>query len=264
MKEKHYCYNTGPIEEVWGRIHVPLAKKCTLKCTYCSYLRDGNITDDNWRPGSSSGIVEGKETIYAYLKQAVNQYRNVKIIGVSGPGDPLENIIQVRELIAVMKEYYPDYYLCICTNGSIWNTDVQWLLKQPLLRYITLTINTIDMEKYPVLYQRYRDLAVHRDMWENQLRIIRECTANGIKVKINTVYVPGTNDTEITEMYRRLREEGVSCFNLMPQIDPESGRNKHLPECEKLQATLAAQGFDMMTKCKHCRADHCECGKKAN
>lgn len=260
MEEKHFCFNTGALGEIWGRIHVPLARQCSLRCEYCSYKTDGNVTGDLWRPGTAGSTVESEAEIRAYLEEKLRKFSGVRIIGVSGPGDPLENMTALRTLVTVMTRDFPDTYLCICTNGSVYNADVQWLLEQKVLRYITLTVNTMDPGKYPLIYGRYKDPAVPRDMWENQRRILSACRENGVKVKINTVFLRGINDLEIPALYAALGQEGVSCFNLMPHIDTKTGKDRDGDACHALQCSLLRQNFPMMTRCKHCRADHCECG----
>ena len=261
--EKHYCFNIETlITEIWGRIHVPLAEKCTLHCIYCDYYTDKNITSNIWRPGTVSNTVKGQTDIYEYLKKAFEKFCNVKIVGVSGPGDPLENMEQIHSLVTVMHKYFPQKYLCLCTNGSIYNHDTEWLLNQSILRYITLTVNTMDIGKYPLIYRRYRDSSVPRDMLENQLKIIRKCVNNKVKVKVNSVFMPDVNDNEIFEMFSRLRDEGVSCFNLIPKIDTVGGNSNLSDGYEELQKALISDGYPLMTRCNKCRADYCECGIK--
>ena len=260
MIEKHYCFNTEQLEEVWGRIHVPLAKVCSLNCVYCGYHKDCNITSNIWRPGTVSGTVEGKQDIYKYLQQSFDLFQGVKIIGVSGPGDPLENMSQMRNLVTIMCRYFPQMYLCMCTNGSVYNSDTQWLLNQPILRYITLTVNTMDSDKYPLIYRRYCNPEIPRDMLDNQLKIIHKCVKNKIKVKVNTIYLQGVNDQEISGMFDCLLKEGVSCFNLIPRVNTVTGRYDCQKNFEKLQKALIDANYPLMTRCKQCRADYCECG----
>ena len=263
MVEKHYCFNTELSTSNWGRIHVPLAQKCSMHCIYCNYSFDNNITSNKWRPGTASEIIEGREKICKYLKKKNASYQGVKIIGVSGPGDPLENMDQMRLLVEVLHDYFPDKYLCMCTNGSVYNDDVRWLLEQRILRYITLTINTMQTEKYPLIYRKYRSQFIKRDMLDNQLRIIQTCVDNGIKIKVNTVYQKSITEDEIERMFARLYDEGVSCFNLLPMVNVEDGGLLNLESYEALFNKLIIEGYPILKKCFHCRADSCaHCGKQ--
>ena len=263
MEERHYCFNTEGCGSFWGILHIPIAKYCSMQCSYCNYRYDRNITSDYWRPGTSSGIVEGEKAIIDYLKEKNTAFQGIKIIGVSGPGDPLENIEQMKCLVGVLRKHYPEKYLCMCTNGSIYNDEVQWLLGQPVLHYITLTINTMNTDLYPFIYLKYHNSVVKRNMWENQLKIIRFCVNAGIKVKVNTVYQKGINDSDICDLFAKLYDEGVNTFNLIPMIRMDGNGSDDLTGYEKLAGELQKKGYPMLKKCLHCRSDSCShCGKK--
>ena len=117
MNERHCCFNTS--EELFYsyRIHVPLARYCSLGCVYCNYIKDGNITDDAYRPGTANCVVVSREEISEYLDRKISEFPLTHIIGVSGPGDPLENMDSLKTLISLMKQKNPALCLCICTNG---------------------------------------------------------------------------------------------------------------------------------------------------
>lgn len=262
MKEKHYCFNTNHDMEMWGRIHVPLARKCSLYCIYCNYQFNKNISEIEGRPGVASKIIEGEREIANYLNEKFIEYPGAKVVGVSGPGDPFENIQQLNILVDILKNNYPQCILCICTNGRIYDKEIEKLLSQDILQYITLTINTLDVRKYSDIYKLYQHNHMKENMLENQLKIIRKCQREKIKVKINTVYLEGINNKEIIDMFTFLREEGVQCFNLIPCISNDNKVNRYKEGYEKTLNELISKGFPLLRRCKHCRSDYCECGLK--
>ena len=139
MTEKHYCFNTGRIDEVWGRVHVPLARKCTLHCVYCSYRTDGNVTQDVWRPGSAADIVEGHDGIYEYLSKSLKTFPDVRIIGVSGPGDPLENMQQMTNSMNYMMPIMSIAIALIAPLGL----SLYWLISNVMQLCERLVLNKV-------------------------------------------------------------------------------------------------------------------------
>lgn len=262
-KEKHSCFNTGESDIGYGRIHVPIAKICKMRCKYCNYMIDGNvnINTDN-RPGASTFIINDKEDIKNYLKEKTKIYPNIEVIGVSGPGDPLDNIETLEILNDIMNENYNNYKLCICSCGYNYNNVVDRVKKLNKLEYLTLTINTFNVDKMKLLYRSVEDgLLKASEIIEQQKNIIKDMKNRNVKIKINTIYIPNINDKEINEMYNVLLEYGVDCFNLLPlrQINDQFNydKNTYFEDFKNKVKELKELGYPMINKCSQCTSSAC-------
>ena len=86
-----------------------------------------------------------------------------------------------------MNLYFQNCCLCLCTNGRVWNSNIKDFLSYAPLKYITLTINTSDKRKYPLIYNSYKTLEDIDNLWDHQINIIKQCVKLVIKIKVNTV-----------------------------------------------------------------------------
>ncbi len=73
--------------------------------------------------------------------------------------------------------------------------------------HVTFTVNAVDPVIGAQIYAWVRDgRAIYRNeaaaslLWERQKRAIEALKSNGVTVKINTIVVPGINDTHIEDM----------------------------------------------------------------
>lgn len=139
----HSCFNTSNTETKTAKIHVPLAAKCSMGCYYCIYFNDNNINCNSICPGTTSKLVTGYNEIYEYLKNAFIKFPETTIIGISGPGDSMENYDQIYILMDILKNDYPKTKLYICSNGRFFNQVGLKIINSGLLNYMTITINSL-------------------------------------------------------------------------------------------------------------------------
>lgn len=257
--EQHCCFNTENIYVKSARIHVPLAEKCSMGCVYCGYKNDKNVCDSKNRPGVALKIVEGKESIEKYLDMFFLEYDKADIIGVSGPGDPLENIEELRNLVDLIKKKWSDKKLCVCTNGRLFYPYGKELVDSGVLEYITFTINTLNPQKVGEIYGFYanRNISETQKYIYDLLDAIRYCKQKKIKVKINTVFLSDINKEDVTTMYSQLLRENVDCFNLMPRRALKDTHLEQFDEYTQVWQKLKSMGFPLTHQCKMCRADFC-------
>lgn len=264
MKQEHCCFCTDSENFIpTKRIHVPLAKKCSMGCRYCGYCTDKNLTLDFARPGTALTTVSTREEIEQYLKQKTEQIGSCDLIGVSGPGDPLENLESLFILHEVLRKDYPDARLCICSSGHIYRKEHRMLALWDELSFFTVTINTLCPETSIKIYSSITQKSEAQELINNQLDLIKTMHNSGKKVKINTVYMPGINSEEIEQMFQVLLNSGAECFNLMPRIELKKcdtdlkQQNKCDNDIAKVKDKLRKAGFPMTCNCKQCRADFC-------
>lgn len=260
--DKHCCFNTSDVVFRSARIHVPLARKCSMGCRYCGYHIDHNICMPvSKRPGTSLIFVSTEDEIRSYLKKAFSLFPETGVIGVSGPGDPLENLTELALLKNIMEKDYPHVDLCLCTNGRNYQNYVALFEKPSVLKYLTLTMNTLDPQKSLKLYRSVTTLAKAEEMIKNQLVIIKKAKEQNIKIKINTVFLQDVNTSEIEEMYLTLLEEyEVDCFNVLPYI-PINAETFFSPidlcVFKETVLSLNEKGFPITKQCQQCRSDFC-------
>lgn len=261
--EKHSCFNTSKNDVGYGRIHIPIAKVCKMGCKYCNYMVDGNLNlDTNNRPGASTFIINDKEGIKSYLKEKTKIFPNIDIIGVSGPGDPLDNIEIIKILNDVINEDYKNYKLCICSCGYNYNNVINRIEELNKLSYITITINTLNINKMKHLYRSVENGFLKAEkIIEQQLNMIKDMKKRNIKIKVNTIYIPTINNEEINEMYSILLKIGVDCFNLLPlrQINNQFNYDKiaYMNMFKNKVKELRELGFPMINKCSQCTSSAC-------
>lgn len=264
MNQFHCCFCTDTRRYIpTQRIHVPLARKCTMGCIYCRYHIDSNITENTIRPGSARCVVSTYTEIFNYLTEKLAEHEKCKIIGVSGPGDPLENLYSLKILYDILEQFYPECTLCICTNGSkfisVQETIVAFSKK---LQYLTITINTLRPNTAVKLYSSISNIVEAEELFKNQIYAIDYMKSLGKKVKINTVYIPGINCDEIVDLYTTLSNHKVDCFNLMPYIDthgssPNCPQKYNESKILEVRNQLQERGIPLACLCKQCRSDYC-------
>ena len=71
----------------FGRIHLPVAPKCTIQCAFCD--RKYDCVNES-RPGVASKIITPKEALER-TAQALQKEPRIRVAGIAGPGDPLVN-----------------------------------------------------------------------------------------------------------------------------------------------------------------------------
>lgn len=258
MDIKHSCFNTSKEQIASERIHVPIARNCTLQCCYCGYKADCNLSNSQSRPGCSPFVIDTREEILSYLQLKFNQFPNCKIIGVSGPGEPLENTTAIFELLALMKNYYHDKQLCICTNGSDSNAFRKVCDKSNgVLKYITVTMNSLKAIDAQRIYGKIFNSIQANQLINNQLQIIDEAKERDLKVKVNTIFLPHINEYSVEKMYEVLSGHHVDCFNLMCLKNTNIDDKEYLPRYYKIIEKLRNKGFPLLNRCHYCASNSC-------
>jgi nitrogen fixation protein NifB len=136
--------------------------------------------------------------------------------------------------------------------------------------HVTITINCVDPEIgakiYPWIYwnnRRIRGVEAARILIEQQQKGLEMLTAKGVLVKVNSVMIPGVNDTHLKEVSKIVKAKGAFLHNVMPLIaEAEHGTYYGImeqpgPTAAELQSLQDACAGDMamMRHCRQCRAD---------
>lgn len=256
----HPCFDGHQYSYTVGRLHVPLVPVCNIKCSYCN--REISCVHEN-RPGISAKVLSVEEalTLISNMKNT-----NLKIIGISGPGDPLADPEKLFLFIRRLREIYDDYYeICISTNGLVLYEYID-LIQELNVNYITLTINTINYDILSQLVDWINDKGViyqgkeaAERLLDGQMRSLEAVANAGIRCKVNTVIVPDLNQYEITDLLKSIKAKGAEKGNLIPLIPVKGTRFEQT-------STIAVQEYehilrgastiiDQVTGCRKCRAD---------
>lgn len=243
-----------------SRIHVPMAPICTMGCIYCQYSENKNISDE-LRPGVASYIVQ--DNFDKYLESKLKTFEHNNVIGVSGPGDPLENFDKLEELYNVIEHSFPTQCLCICTNGRLFFEHKESLTQWKKLKYYTVTINSLREDTIEKLYRGVRNTSEAEKLLLAQLSSVEEMAKNGKTVKVNTILLPGINDDEIEAICVEATKRGAYCINLLayqkkrhddiiPYTQEEINEKESI-----LRNELVDLGYKLTVACKRCRSDYC-------
>ena len=102
-----------------------------------------------------------------------------------------------------------------------------------------------------------RDDASFARLLRHQLEGLRLAAEAGLCVKVNSVLLPGENDTEIPLVARRAAELGAYIHNVLPLIPRPDARRREAPSRELVESVRAqcAACIPQFTRCRHCRAD---------
>jgi len=256
----HPCFNKSA-QGRWGRIHLPVAPECNIRCNYCNPRYD--CTNES-RPGVTSRVLLPGDAV-AYLDALVKRGNDISVVGIAGPGDALCDPERTLETIRAVRRAYPDLLICLSTNGLNLPEHIA-ALNDAGVTHVTVTINAVDPsvgEKICAwvkvggsIYQGHEaaELLITR-----QREAVRGLKSKGIAVKINTVAVTGINDNHVTCIAREVAELGADLMNCIPLI-PVAGTpfvGLEAPSSSAMHRirTAASRYMPLMNHCRRCRAD---------
>jgi nitrogen fixation protein NifB len=257
LVREHPCYG-AEAHFKFGRVHLPVVSGCNIGCNYC--VRKYDCVNEN-RPGVTSKILTPQEAIERVRQAAKNDPR-LRVVGISGPGDPLTSDVTF-ETLQLVQEEFPHLHRCVSTNGLLLPQKVG-ALKSVGITALTVTINAVDAEVGKKIYssvqhnnQTLRGKEAFEVLSQNQLEGLHAAAKAGIVVKVNSVYIPGVNSEHLVEVAKIARDLGAYIHNIMPLIPQGKFANIRAPAMEEVKALRYACGDVMMQfhNCVQCRAD---------
>ncbi len=256
----HPCFNEN-VKGVYGRVHLPVAPDCNIKCNYCN--RKYDCVNES-RPGVTSSVLSPEQSVL-YLKRVLERDSSIKVAGIAGPGDTFANPDKTIRTLTLIRQSFPDILLCVSTNGLNLPSCVDDLARLKV-SHVTVTVNTVNPETGARIYAWvrdgkiiYRGVSAAKLLLGRQMEGIRSLKEAGIIVKINTIIVPGVNDTEAGEVAQTMATLGADIQNCM-QMFPNAGTPfGDIPEPSHAQiSSIRAQAgkiIPQMKHCSRCRAD---------
>lgn len=256
---KHPCFGLAPCGST-GRIHLPVAPKCNTQCAFCDRRYD---CANESRPGVTSAVITPEEAVERASRVLMSD-RRIRVVGIAGPGDPFANE-ETFMTADLLRRRLPEAMLCISTNGIALDAHLAEL-REVRPDTITVTINTCSLRTAEMLYSHVvtgSDTLYGADcaafILEKQRHALSALKQLPVIFKVNTVLIPGVNDTEIAGIAALSRQYGASVMNIMPLIPCGSMKNRPAPSAEMLAAarTAAGKAVRQFTACRQCRADAC-------
>ncbi len=261
IASEHPCF--GGDHSRAGRIHLPVAPGCNIKCGFCE--RKFDCANES-RPGVTSRVLTPEQAVerVRLVKRHMEKQggAQLKVVGVAGPGDPLANP-RTFETFRRVREEFPEMTLCLSTNGLRLPEAIA-ALKEFEVHSLTVTINALTPETGASVYEwikldgrRLSGPEATALLLERQFEGVRLATAAGLLVKINHVYIPGVNDHETLDLAVKMRALGASMMNIIPVI-PIGLFKKVEPPAAALMEMVRNQAELILSQarhCKQCRAD---------
>lgn len=245
----------------YARIHLPVAPKCNVQCNYCNRKYD---CINESRPGVTSSVLAPFQAVN-YLRSISMKIKNISTIGIAGPGDAFAQPEKTLETIKLIRREFPDKIFCLSSNGLDVAPYIDDLAENNVT-HVTLTINSFRVETLKKIYKWvrynkkvYRGELAALTMLEQQTNSLKALVERGITVKVNSIIIPGVNDTEMEEIAEKVAEMGASTMNCIPLIPAEGSEMADFPkpsrECVKEVVKQVSKHIKPMTHCARCRAD---------
>lgn len=260
ISETHPCFNKAA-KGSHGRVHLPVAPACNIKCNYCD--RKYDCVNES-RPGVSSAVLAPHQAV-AYMEQVLKAEPRISVAGIAGPGDPMANVEKTLETIRLIKERFPGMLLCLSSNGLGVSAHLDELAEVGVT-HMTITVNTVDPQIGAKIYSyvkegkvAYRGRDAAALLLERQTQAVAGLKERGITVKINTIVIPGINDDHVNDVASWGADLGADLMNLMPMYPTPNTPFDEINEPSRplMQQLRGVCGGHMnqMTHCTRCRAD---------
>lgn len=254
---EHPCYSKDAHFK-FGRIHVPVAPRCNIQCNYCT--RKFACPNEN-RPGVTTKVISPDEAVVT-IRQAIEKEPRLKILGVAGPGDALENPATLETFEKAGKAF-PFLTRCLSTNGLLL-PDMIDDIDRVGITTLTITINAVDPDVGEQIYSHvrykgktYRGREAFQVLNRNQLEGLRQAAMRGMVIKVNSVLIPGVNDKHLVEVARVVKGLGAFILNVIPMIPLAKFSHIIPPSDEEVNRVRdeCAAVIQQFRHCMRCRAD---------
>lgn len=257
---KHPCFNADA-KGKFGRVHLPVAPKCNIKCNFCD--RKYDCVNES-RPGVTSTILTPDQA-EVYMDKVLEKEPRITVAGIAGPGDPFANGPETIATMRNIREKHPETILCLSSNGMEIGPYIEDIAEIEV-SHVTITVCAVDPEVGQKVYSWVKDgkviyhgLQGAELLLSRQLAAIKKLKEHDITVKVNCIVIPGINDHHVEAVAIKMQELGVDLFNAMamfpnvntPFADIEQPDKKMM---EDIRAT-AEQYLPQMRHCTRCRAD---------
>ena len=208
--DNHPCFSDIR-DNLWHRIHLPVASKCNVKCVFCSHTVGASCHTS--KPGQSNQLMSPKDATARAITEILKDSR-IGIVAVSGPGEPLANP-ETFETIEMIRENLDDVQLCLSTNGTQLAENIDWLVDMGF-KTLTISMSTANPLTASRIYEWARigeKILTGEKMGsmivDAQLRGISGAADAGIAIKVNSILIPSINQGEIVALAEIVADAGA-------------------------------------------------------
>jgi nitrogen fixation protein NifB len=257
---KHPCFNPEA-KGKFGRVHLPVAPKCNIKCNFCD--RKYDCVNES-RPGVTSSILSPYQA-KIYMEKVLEKEPRITVAGIAGPGDPFANPEETMETLRMIRKHFPETILCVSSNGMGIGPYIKELAELQV-SHVTITVCAVDPEIGSKIYNWvsdnniiYRGLQGAELLVKRQLEAVKKLKESGITVKINCIVIPGINDHHVEQVAAAMKELGadlLNCMAMFPNVNTPFGAIEQ-PDKAMMHSirNTAEQYLPQMRHCTRCRAD---------
>ncbi|MDR2368307.1 MAG: radical SAM protein [Deltaproteobacteria bacterium] len=261
--KSHPCFGTQ-CQPTTGRIHLPVAKDCNIFCRFCARGESLGLN----RPGQAARAISPAEAV-SVVETALRLCPGLKVVGVAGPGDPLDSG-EALDALTMVRVRFPGLMTCLSTNGLALCRNMERVMAAGV-ETITVTVNAVNPR---ILERLNRGVLMGKGgtparfvgglegaglLIDAQEKGIRLAHRNRMVVKVNCVLAPGINDGHVGEVAKTVKSWGADLLNVISLIP--AGELAGLPapgEADKARAMAAAEKhLPVKRNCRRCRADAC-------
>lgn len=157
-----------------------------------------------------------------WIADLLAQGNDIAGLDIHGPGDPLATPAMTTEILAMLREQYPQLPLGVTTLGLGLAEHAGMLAEQGVAR-VTLLVDAVTPQTIKKMYtwirpgKRNTPLAEAAEILiEAQAKGIAACKAAGIAVSVQTTVYAGINDQEVEEIARQVSALGAESMSLLP------------------------------------------------
>jgi nitrogen fixation protein NifB len=224
-------------EALDNELLLPVAPACNMMCRFCSKNSDCISNGNN--PESLSRVMTPRQAV-RWAAAVSRKNRKIKVLKISGPGEPLCNV-QTFEVLRRLKYEMPDFVYCVSTNGLLLEEKADELAAVGV-RSVDVSMNAFSKAAAARLYSRVikgssiitSPAELADCIYNSQTGGIKRCMDMGIKVKINAVYFPGVNDGDIDSIAVWCLKMGIENICLIAGMSPGKFSTLRLPSISEL------------------------------
>jgi nitrogen fixation protein NifB len=186
----------------------------------------------------------------------------VRIIAVSGPGEPLANS-ETFETFELLRARLKNIDYCLSTNGILLFEYVSWL-KKIGFKTVSVSMST-DVPSSAARIYEWADIQDKRRtgeemgsiIVESQLKGIARAAGAGLTVKVNTILIPGINQDDIMGLSESIADAGAYIQNIVPLVPNDRLASLASPSMNDLIdiRMKASKYIQQFSHCKQCRSD---------
>jgi nitrogen fixation protein NifB len=194
--------------------------------------------------------------------EELERNKRLKIIAVSGPGEPLANEETFTTLGEIRKRN-DEVKFCLSTNGVLL-LDHAARLRKLGVQSISVSMNAAFSETAARIYEWARidgNIVQGKEMGQaiiqKQLAGIEKAVELEMIIKVNTILIPEYNVDDIPHIAQRIAQAGASLQNIVPLVLCKEDTQLRTPLKNELDKSrsVASKYIHQFTHCKQCRSD---------